>query len=209
LARHAPVVAAASVNRDTESWKRAVADSDLLHSKIASQSRAKAGWAKLPVLLAYQLLSRACFLALAHYLRNLRPQHVFAVAGATSVECEVVCDDEFSATEDKEVFKSFWDDKHVPAEALWRLGFSVRHPRINLTTEQDERLLLLADIAAGLCHSAAIPDPGRIVMPLNSSASQKLLKPLEVGGQLAVDLHEFTTTYDEVFGEAMQIARDA
>ncbi|MDP2369769.1 hypothetical protein [Rhodoferax sp.] len=207
LLDHAVVVSSVTVNRDTAQWAAALEDSDRLHAKIASQSRAKAGWAKLPIVLAYELLSRACFLALAHVLRTQRPQHVFAHLGATAIECDVVCDKEFSADEDIEVFTSFWDDKHVPTEALWRLGYTVTHPSVTVTTDDDERLLMWADIAAGMCHSARLPKPGRIAMPLTCTVSRRLLEPLAESNKLALDAYAFGTTYDDVFGEVMNVVR--
>lgn len=207
LRDHAVVVSSVTVNRATPQWAKAIDDAELLHSKIASQSHAKAGWAKLPVVLAYELLSRACFLALAHLLREQRPQHVFANLGCTAIECDVTCDKEFSAPEDIEVFKSFWHDRNVPAEALWRLGYTVTHPSVTVTTDDDERLLMWADIAAGLCHSARLTKPGRIAMPLSCAVSRRLLKPLGVDNKLALDAYAFGTTYDDVFGEAMSAAR--
>jgi hypothetical protein len=51
LAHRSVAVAAATVNRDTEAWRKALADEEVLHSEIASESRASAGWAKPPVVI--------------------------------------------------------------------------------------------------------------------------------------------------------------
>ncbi|MBQ0932833.1 hypothetical protein [Ideonella alba] len=207
LQDHAIVVSSVTVNRDTPQWRSAIKDAELLHSRIASQSRAKAGWAKLPVVLAYELLSRACFMALAHVLREDRPRHVFSDLGGTAIECDVTCDKEFSSAEDIEVFKSFWNESNVPAAALWQLGYTVSHPNVTVTTDEDERLLMWADIAAGLCHSARLEQPGTISMPLSCSVSRRVLEPLRADNKLVLDAYAFGTKYDDVFGEAMSAAR--
>ena len=208
LKQNALAVAAVTVNRSTHQWAKAIADSELLHSKIASYSRAKAGWAKLPVLLTYELLVRACLLALAQTLRVNREAHVFSTMGATAVECNIVCDQEFSGKEDVDVFKSFWNGGSIPSNKLWQLGYSISHPQVCITTDEEERLLVLADIAAGLCHSARLPDPGRIPMPLPCASSRRLLEPLHDNGKLALDSYSYETTYDAIFGEAMRFARN-
>lgn len=209
LQDHAIVVASVTVNRDTPQWRNAIKDAELLHSKIASQSHAKAGWAKLPVVLGYELLSRACFLALAHVLREERPAHVFSKQGGTAVECDVTVDKEFSAAEDIDVFKSFWHESNVPAAALWQHGYTVSHPEVTVTTDDDERLLMWADIAAGLCHSARLENPGRIAMPVSCSASRRVLVPLSENNKLVLDSYAFETNYDDVFGDAMSFARSS
>ena len=206
LSRRAVAVAAATVNRDTEAWTKALVDAEILHSQIASESRAKAGWAKLPIVLSYELLSRACFLAIAHFLRENRPIRILDSQGLQVVECRVVCDEEFSGGENIEVFKSFWNDEHIPAKKLATLGFRVRHPDVKLTTEKDEPLLLLADISAGLVHSANLPNPGRLAMPLPCAVSRKLLDPLRAKRLLSIDAFDFHMNYDEVFGSAMEEA---
>lgn len=205
LVRDSVAVAAATVNCDTEAWGKALADEQALHSQIASESHANAGWAKLPVVLAYELLSRACWLALAHFLRMNRAPKILDPHGLATIECSVVSDEEFSGEENVDTFKSFWNDEHIPVKKLAALGFRVRYPDVNLTTEQNEPLLLLPDVVAGLVHSAYLPDPGRVSMPLSHALSQQLLEHL--GSLLAVDSFDFKTDYDRVFGEAMKEAR--
>jgi hypothetical protein len=207
LVNRSLVVAAATVNRDTDSWKQALIDEEVLHSQIASESGEKAGWAKLPVVLAYMLLSRACLLALTHFLQANRGPMILDARGLAVIECNLVCDEEFSGEENVEVFKSFWSDERVPTRQLASMGFRVHHPSVTLTTEHSERLLLLADVCAGLVHSAYLPDPGRVVMPLPCAVSKALLRPLAACRRLEVDAFDFDSTYDQIFGIAMQEAR--
>jgi hypothetical protein len=207
LASRSVAIAAATVNCDTTAWQKALVDEDILHSEIATQSRAKAGWAKLPLVLAYQLLHRACNLALTHFLRQNQSPKIVGYDGLATIECSVICDKEFDGKEDIDVFTSFWNDENIPAKKLAALGFRIHHPEVTLSAEQDERLLLLADIAAGLVHSAHIPVPGRVPMPLSFSVANQLLMPLKLRSMLDIDAFDFETDYDQIFGIAMHIAR--
>lgn len=207
LATRSVAVAAASVDRDNAAWRKALCDADILHSEIASDSHESAGWAKLPVVLAYELLVRACLLATAHFLREVRTPRVLNSQGLAEIECSVICDQEFSGQENIDVFKSFWDEERVPSKQLAALGFRVSHPDVKLTTEQIEPLLLLADITAGLIHSAQIPNPGRVALPLSYNVSRDVLRPLQANHKLAVDSFVFDTDYERVFGDAMAEAR--
>jgi hypothetical protein len=191
---------------DTPAWRKALLDEQVLHSEIASESKAKAGWAKPPLLVKYDLLMRANLRSLTQFLAT---RSLFArnVLGLAPIECQIVTDEEFSGEENIDVFKSFWNDENIPAEALATMGFLVSHPNVTLTTEQAEPLLMLADIVAGLAHSAHMSNPGRVPIPLPHAVAKNLLKPLEEKRLLAVDSYEFETDYDRVFGEVMTEAR--
>lgn len=207
LANHSTAIGVASVELDTPAWHKALLDEQDLHSAIATESRAPAGWAKLPVLLKYDLLMRANLRTLAQLLIGQREKLHWDSRGLAAIECEIVTDEEISGEENISVFKEFWSEERVPNEALSALGFRVRHPTVTLTTEQDEPLLVLPDIVAGLAHSAHMPNPGRIPMPLPHKLASDLLNPLKARQLLAIDCFDFDTDYDLVFGETMAEAR--
>lgn len=121
--------------------------------------------------------------------------------------CNVVCDQEFSGEENIEVFKSFWDTPQIPLKSLESFGFKVTHPNVMLVSDDNEPLLQLADIAAGLLHSAHIPDPGLIRMPIAHDTAKRLLMPLLSSGLLSIDAFDYDASYDQIFGDVMQAAR--
>ncbi len=128
--------------------------------------------------------------------------------GVVPIECVVTCDQEVSGEENLEVFRSFWEEKHLPNKTLESFGFHLYPPQVVVSTDEAEPLLRLADLAAGLIHSASIPDPGRIPMPVSSELSRELLNRLAPTKRLSIDAFDFDATYDEVFGHVMQSARE-
>lgn len=207
LRAHSVAISASTVNRDTAAWKQAVQDEEVLQSAIVKQSRKPAGWAKLPVLLVYELLGRSAYRGLAHFLSRYRDEGIVNKDVLSLVECNVVCDQEVSGEENIEVFKSFWDTPQIPVKSLESFGFKVTHPNVMLVSDDNEPLLQLADIAAGLLHSAHIPDPGLIRMPIAHDTAKRLLMPLLSSGLLSIDAFDYDASYDQIFGDVMRAAR--
>lgn len=205
---HAVAISASTVNRDTEAWKQSIQDELVLQSAIVKQSRKPAGWVKLPVLLVYELLGRSAYRGLAHFLSGYRGQGIVNQHGLSLIECNVICDHEVSGEENIEVFKSFWDTPQIPVKSLESFGFKVTHPNVLLDSDDNEPLLRLADIAAGLIHSAYIPDPGFVSMPIAHKTAKRLLVPLLSSRLLSVDAFDYDASYDQIFGHVMRAARD-
>jgi hypothetical protein len=208
MENYAVAITAASVNKDTEAWQRALESEIVLQKAITQSSGSHAGWAKLPVVLVYELLGRASFLALAHFLKVDNHPRILNHQGLATIECAAVFDEEVSGQENIDLFKSFWSDENVPSSALSQLGFKVHHPSVTLISDNKEPLLRLADVVAGLVHSACIPEPGRIAMPLSCTKARQLLEPLQTRGLLAVDVFDYEASYDQIFGSAMAMARN-
>ena len=206
MTQEATTVYCVSLDKTTDQWAAAVADGELLHRKIAEESGPGSGWAKPSVLLTIELLCRACFGAVALTLGRWRDANPGAT-GVQAFEFSIICDTELGGAETIALFKSFWNEEHVPAEKLEMLGYSVDHRSVELKSEQDEPLLMLADYAAGLSHSAHIPTPGRLRMPIDHAHSRALLRALEVAGKLFVEVEGVSISYQRIFGRAMDEAR--
>lgn len=205
LEAKAIAVVIVSINKDTFAWRKFIEDEALLHSQIASESKRAAGWAKASTLLTFELLSRACFMATAHAIGGRAPDRIVDAHGLELIESSIVCDTEISGEENIEVFKSFWSEEHIPTQALSRIGVSIKHPEVRLLSEQAEPLLLLADYAAGLGHSAHLPNPGRLRMPVSCVEATSLLQ--RFGKRLIVEAIDFDSSYEQIFGHAMDEAR--
>jgi hypothetical protein len=208
LLEHSLCVAGSTVNRDTDAWRKALIDETILQRAILAESRKVAGWAKLPVLLVYELIGRASFRAIAHFLREHKGKRPVDYRKIVPVEFTVTCDQEISGEENLEVFRSFWEESRLPNKSLHAFGFHLYPPHVVVTTDDAEPLLRLADIAAGLVHSACLPSPGRITMPVSCKESRDLLNRLARTNRLSIDAFDYDATYNEVFGHVMQSARD-
>jgi hypothetical protein len=192
-----------SINKDTPAWHKFIKDEALLHSQIASESKGTVGWAKASTLLTFELLSRACFVATALAIGGRAPNRIVDAHGLEIIESAIVCDTEISGEE--KVFKSFWSDENIPTHALAGMGISIKHPEVRLLSEQAEPLLLLADYAAGLGHSAHLPNPGRLPMPVSCIEATSLL--LRFGTRLKIEAIDFDSSYENIFGHVMDEAR--
>jgi hypothetical protein len=209
LCRKAVAISAVSMNKNTPAWETARESERVLQDAIARQSGGSAGWVKLPVVLVYELLGRAHALALAHFLRSGRPSQILNQSGLKEIECALVCDEEISGQENIDVFKAFWDDGNVPVDTLASFGYRVRHPAVTITTDDAEPLLRLPDVVAGLVHSAYMPDPGRVPMPICCDDSRRLLELIQRKGILVLNPTDYSASYDRIFGDAMSAARGA
>jgi hypothetical protein len=202
--RHCLSVSVASVNRDTNAWRKFLANEAAIHPALATETRGPVGWVKAPVLLTLELLLRASVMANAHAIRIGQGQRIVDDSGLQLIECSVVCDNELSGEETIEIFKSFWEEDKTPNHKLAGMGYKIVHPSVVLATEQDEPLLLLADVVAGIAHSSLLPNPGRIQMPISNSDSVELMKRLTIGGKLVMQNQDFDNSYERIFGSMMQ-----
>lgn len=198
LARDCVAVGVASMTKDSSSWPAFFAAAKPLQAAIVAQDRATAGFVKPANVAVYALLCYAYALATAHAIK------VDRVSGL--IERTVVCDTDIKGKENLEAFRNFWarSDQHQPR--MNSLGITIVTKGVTVTTEEDEPLLRLADLAAGLAHCALIADPGRIKMPLEQNGAKRLLDQLQATGKLAILSKQFDVRYEEIFGEALQAA---
>ena len=115
---------------------------------------------------------------------------------------------EVEGPENLEVFESFWGKQHIPRARMAKAGFDMITDNVRVTTEQIEPALLLADYAAGLGLAAATNDPGRLRLPLSQEVATRLLAKLRAPNKLVVVEEDFAYSYDEIFSEAMAMARE-
>ena len=208
LVSQAVAVSVVCFNRETDSWKKFVADSEVLHEAIILTSKKVAGWAKPANLLKFILLGYACAAATGHALGSDRRPRIVGASGRKLIDCNTVCDEEVEGAENREVFESFWSMQRIPTSRLAKAGFEFVSNEVMLTTEQLEPGLLLADYAAGFGLASLTLDPGRLRLPLDRVTAQGLLARLTMAGKLVVVEEDFAFSYDEIFKDVMDRARE-
>jgi hypothetical protein len=201
-------VAVIGVNRDTPAWRRFLADADTFHNAVILTSKKVAGWGKPTNILKFLLLGSACAMATGHTLGVDGRPRIVGSDGRQLIDCSTVCDAEVEGPENLEVFESFWGMQHIPRSRLAKVGINIISNDVRVTTEQLEPCLLLADYAAGLGLASTTDEPGSLPMPLAKSVATRLLSRLRERGKLVVREEEFDYTYDEIFGEVMEKARE-
>jgi hypothetical protein len=208
MASQAAAVSVVRINRATDAWEKFLKDAAILHKAIIVDSKKVAGWAKPANLLKFILLGSACSAAMGHALGTERQPRIVSATGKQLIECSTICDSEVEGEENLEVFELFWGRQHIPKSRLAKAGFDLKTDDVRVTTEQLEPALLLADYAAGLGLAAATDTPGRLHLPLSQSVAAGLLQKLRKINKLVVVEEDFAYSYDEIFSDAMDIARE-
>lgn len=203
LKEAASSVAVASITKDTESWRRFWESAKPLQDAIVRQDRTPPGFAKPGNVVRFAVLGESFAMALGHAVRIAHSPSLLDYCFREIIERTIVCDSDIQGDENVSVFKEFWtrSDDHQPRTA--EAGFRVITREVVVTTEQEEPLLLLADFAAGIAHSALIEKPGRLPLPVPHEQSKELLRALSDSGKLVLSSKPFALEYEEIFGEAL------
>lgn len=208
LVSQALSVAVVSVDRETDEWKTFESDATTLQEAIVLTSKKVAGWVKAPNVLKFILLGSGCAVATGHALGIDSRPRIYNARGQHMIECSVACDQEIEGSENLDVFRSFWKNQSGPKSRLAACNIDMRTRDVLVTTEQAEPALLLADYVAGLGMAAMLSNPGRLPLPLSQEQAIFLLQKIKAAGKLALVEERFNYSYNEIFGEAMEIARE-
>jgi hypothetical protein len=208
LASQAVSIAVISIDRETDEWKTFESDATILQDAIVLTSKKVAGWVKAPNVLKFILLGSGCAVATGHALGIDKRPKIQNARGQHMIECSVICDQEIEGVENLEVFTSFWSNQRIPKSRLAAFNIDMRTTDVVVTTEQAEPALLLADYVAGLGLAATLPNPGKLPLPLSQEQALVLLQKIKDKGKLALVEEKFNYSYNEIFGEAMEIAKE-
>lgn len=208
LSRHASAIAIASITKEPKAWDLFWKSAKPLHEAIVRQDRKPAGFIKPANAVRFAILGEAFAMALGHAVRIASHSGIVDYRSRELIERTIVCDTDIQGDENISVFKNFWTESDLHQPKIEKFGFRFVTRDVIVTTEQREPLLLLADYAAGIAHSALIPNPGRIPLPIAHEPSKKLLSVLDTSGKLVVMARPFDLKYEDMFGDALaEVAR--
>lgn len=201
-------VGIASMTKPSGAWEDFFAAAKPLQDKIVAQDRSPAGFVKPPNVVKFVLLVHAYTLATTQAIKVDRDPHIKDRSGLDLIECTIVCDTEIEGEENLAAFREMWakSDQHQPG--MNSLGIRTVTRDVVVTSDEKDPFIRLADFAAGIAHSALIPQPGRIRMPMEHEAAKRLLGRLHATGKLALINQPFDIRYEEIFGEALTAARE-
>lgn len=203
LNRHASAVAIASITKEPDAWGLFWESAKPLHEAIVRQDRTPAGFIKPANAVRFAVLGEAFAMALGHAVRISSRSGIVDYRSRELIERTIVCDTDIQGDENISVFKNFWEQSDLHQPRIEKLGFRFVTRDVMVMTEQQEPLLLLADYAAGIAHSALIRNPGRIPLPIAHEPSKKLLSNLDSSGKLVVLTKPFDLKYEDMFGDAL------
>jgi hypothetical protein len=201
-------VGIASMTKPPGAWEDFFAAAKPLQDQIVAEDRSPAGFVKPANVGKLVLLVHAYTLAGTQAVKVDRDPHIKDLTGLDLIECTIVCDTEIEGEENLAAFREMWaqSDRHQPK--LNSLGLRTVTRNVVVTTDEEDPLLRLADFAAGIAHSALIPQPGRIRMPVEHEAAKRLLGRLNATSKLTLVNQAFDARYEEIFGEALEAARE-
>jgi len=203
LVECASAIAVSSITKDSESWEHFWRSNKPLHDAIVRQDRVPAGFIKPSNVIRFAILGDSFAMALGHAVRIAHRPGIVDDQARELIERTIVCDSDVQGDENVAVFKSFWEQSDVDQPKIHKAGFRFVTREVIVTTEQSEPLLLLADVVAGVAHSALITNPGRLTMPVPNEPSKRLLGILNDSGKLVVSSKPFALKYEEVFGDVL------
>jgi hypothetical protein len=201
---NAAAISIVSMTKDPEHWPDFWAAAKPLQDAIVARDRKPAGFVRPANVALFALLMHVYGIAIGHAVKVSRGVPIIDYRGMELVERTIVCDTDIQGEENLAVFKAFFErsDRYQPRMA--KLGFRFVTREVIVTTEEHEPLLLLADYAAGIGHSAHITDPGRIPLPVVHHEAKKLLQKLDRTGKLVILSKPFDIDYAEIFGDVLQ-----
>lgn len=201
-------IAVVSMTKDPRRWPEFWVAAKPLQDAIVAQDRRPAGFVKPSNVALFAILAHAYGIAIGHALKVSRGIQIVDYRGVELIERTIICDTDIQGEENLSAFKSFFEHSGEHHPRMAELGFRFETRDVIVTTEQDEPLLLLADYAAGIAHSAHIEKPGRIPLPIAHEPAKVLMRELDKSGKLVVLDKAFDVDYAEVFGEAHSIASE-
>lgn len=203
LKRHTSAVAIVSITKEPDTWNLFWESAKPLHEAIVLQERTPAGFIKPANAVKFFVLGEAVAIALGHAARISSRSGIVDYCSRELIERTIVCDTDIQGDENISVFKNFWKQSDLHQPRIEKLGFRFVTRDVVVATEQQEPLLLLADYAAGIAHSALIPNSGRISLPVPHEPSKRLLSALDASGKLVVVAKPFDLKYEDMFGDAL------
>lgn len=206
VSRRAVAIGIYSINKNTEKWDRFWEDEKPLQEAILRQDNRNAGFVKPANVIKSTLIGGAIAVAMGHALA-ITPDVVVDLHGQRLIERTIVCDQEIEDDENLDVFKSNWAHSDSAHPLLLSMGFRVVTKGVDVTSEQNQPLLLMPDYVAGLFQRVSIGDGGTAQFPMKSSEAERLVELLNRSGRLAVHATDFDLSYADIFGEVIEAAQ--
>lgn len=195
-------VSVCSFRKAQPQWDEFWAAAKPLHDAIVKQDRQAAGFVKPANAALFAVFNIAFTIATAHAVYRSKRSTIRDPKGLKVYEQTLIYDSDLQGAENTDVCSYLWSESDANQLRVNQLGISIRTCSVSVSTEHDELLLLLADFAAGIGHSAHVSNPGRISFPVCNSDSRELLAKLEASGKVAVVDRPFDFRYEEMFGDA-------
>jgi len=152
--RESLAISAASVKKNSISWKNFWRDAHEAHSKTASLAGGSISFLKAANLIKYVLFGQATTSAFAHAITTQSIPKALFKRPPLKVHEHLILDNEIQGEESRSAFIEMWRSTNAHQPLTNSLGIERSVERLQLTSEQNEPLLLLADYVAGIIQAA-------------------------------------------------------
>lgn len=154
LRKEAFAISAMSVNKATSEWDDFWTIAARTHRRISDEAKGSVSVLKAATMLKFALYGQCSSLAVAHSIKINEFPLTASNHGVLHVREAHIYDKEIDGDENIEAFSEVWKERNRYQPLVKQLGVKLEAISISRETEQRERLLLLADYAAGIAHAA-------------------------------------------------------
>lgn len=153
MCRESLGIAAYSIDKRQLWWSKFWADAHHVHSKAANLSGGPIGILKAGTLFKFLLFGEAATLSMVQALRSGALPSVRSRSGKQSINHALIFDTDLQGPENLDSFADTWRTGNASRPLTASLGIEYRATTMQITTEQNECLLLMPDYIAGLVHA--------------------------------------------------------
>ena len=203
VARECLAVSAITRNLGTPAWQKFWEDSAAHEFMLNRLQGGKAGLLKPANIARIVALIEGAVVASGHAAYLSKAIKRVRAKGPMTIGQTLIFDDELGG-ESRESFIELWNGARLQPRTQ-AVGVTFTTCDVQLTTEQDEPLLLLPDYVAGLHHCLQLADAGPNMFPLTTSEAKVCLAPIR-NGKLKIGIASFDLDYRSMFGDLIEVA---
>jgi len=145
------------IRKEPVAWKRFWQDARTYQQKVSQADLCSAGFLRAANVIKYWLFGECAARVAGETVRRLGAPTVTDASGLSAIELTIVCDSDIQGAENISVFEDLWTAAEKKQDRLAQFGLARYTGSVDLKTEQQEPLLLLADHLAGAVHAFSAP----------------------------------------------------
>lgn len=153
MCRESLGIATYSIDKRELWWSKFWTDARNVHSKAANLEGCKIGILKAGTLFKFLLFSEAATLSMAQALRSGALPSVRSRSGKQRINHSLIFDTDLQGPENIDSFADTWRKGNASHPLEASLGIEYKAITMQITTEQNEPLLLMPDYIAGLVQA--------------------------------------------------------
>lgn len=153
MCRESLGIAAYSIDKRKPWWTKFWMDADCIHAKVSNLSGGPIGILKAGTLFKFLLFGESATLAVAHAIGSKTLPSIPARDGKLHIDHALVFDSDLQGSENIAAFADTWRVRNSNLPLTESLGIEYKTTTMLVTTEQQERLLLIPDYVAGLVQA--------------------------------------------------------